>query len=259
MKLIKTLLLVQALSVASALPFFDRGEMGWEMRGQGNEFFAMFKFPDGTWNLKMMRMFLNMIKSMDVKTRSDWFKNLYSTEDVEPESYPESYEEPEFVEFIDQPKSGKYKAGLLMSAKWVCTDMKSESRSRSLDIQLEKLLKYRKANKISATTPVTTKVEGNNYTTCIYLPKTNQKTTLEPTSQYLYIHKKSNLKIFKLYIAEKLESDQQWLQAKEELETYIDEEGKHVDGYNKNLYYTAVYDDPVDQSKGHSEIWFLDV
>ena len=102
MKLIKTLLLVQALSVISALPFFDRGEMGWEMRGQGNEFFAMFKFPDGTWNLKMMRMFLNMIKSMDVKTRSDWFKNLYSTEDVE--NYPESYEEPEFVEFIDQPK-----------------------------------------------------------------------------------------------------------------------------------------------------------
>merc|ERR1719354_1295956 len=125
MKLITALLLVQALSLTSALPFFDRGEMGWEMRGQGNDFFAMFKFPDGTWNLKMM--FLNMIKSMDVKTRSDWFKNLYSTEDVEPESYQESYEEPEFVEFIDQPKSGKYKAGLLMSAKWVCTDMKSES------------------------------------------------------------------------------------------------------------------------------------
>ena len=61
------------------------------------------------------------------------------------------------------------------------------------------------------------------------------------------------------YIPEKLVSDQQWLQAKEELETYINEEGKHVNGYNTNFYYTAVYNDPVDESKGHSEIWFLDV
>ena len=61
------------------------------------------------------------------------------------------------------------------------------------------------------------------------------------------------------YIAEKLVSDQQWLQAKEELETYINEEGKHIDGYNNNFYFTAVYNDPADESKGHSEIWFLDV
>ena len=54
------------------------------------------------------------------------------------------------------------------------------------------------ANKISITTPIITKVEENNYTTCIYLPKTNQKTAPEPTNQDLYIHKKSNLKIFKL-------------------------------------------------------------
>ena len=123
MKLITALLLVQALSVASALPFFDRGEMGWEMRGQGNEFFAMFKFPDGTWNLKMMRMFLNMIKSMDVKTRSDWFKNLYSTEDEERENYQESYEEPEFVEFIDQPKVGYYVAWYLKNVFYFQKDV----------------------------------------------------------------------------------------------------------------------------------------
>jgi len=259
MKLVTALLLLQVASLAFALPFFDRGEMGWNMKGQGNEFFAMFKFPDGTWNLRMMRMFLNMIKSMDLNTRSDWFKNLYSTEGENDVVEPESYEEPEFVEFIDQPKSGKYKAGLLMSAKWVCTDMKGKSRSRTFDIQLEKLLKYRKANKISTTTPVITKVEENDYTTCIYLPKANQKTTPEPTSQDLYIHKKSNLKIFKLHVPEKSVSDQQWLQAKEELETYIREEGKHVDGYNNSFYYTAVYNDPAGQNKGHSEIWFLDV
>lgn len=104
MKLVTALLLLQVASLAFALPFFDRGEMGWNMKGEGNEFFAMFKFPDGTWNLRMMRMFLNMIKSMDLNTRSDWFKNLYSTEGENDVVEPESYEEPEFVEFIDQPK-----------------------------------------------------------------------------------------------------------------------------------------------------------
>ena len=104
MKLITTLFFVQVIFSTFALPFFDRGEMGWDQKGQGNKFFTMFKFPDGTWNLKMMRIFLNMIKSLDLKTRNDWFKNLYSNEEQNIFVEPKSYEEPEFVEFIHQPK-----------------------------------------------------------------------------------------------------------------------------------------------------------
>ena len=43
----------------------------------------------------------------------------------------------------------------------------------------------------------------------------------------------------------------------ENLETFIEEEGKHVNEYKKDCYILASYTDPTRPDNAYSEVWFV--
>ena len=51
--------------------------------------------------------------------------------------------------------------------------------------------------------------------------------------------------------------DEHFDSIKEKLEMRIEEEGRYINGYNKDFYITASYTDPTDQSNAYSEVWFV--
>merc|ERR1712096_533695 len=88
---------------------------------------------------------------------------------------------------------------------------------------------------IKMTAPVATKIEGNKYTMCFYLPKKAQENCPKPINDDVFIYSKPTMKIFKL--GEKITGykDEHFDSIKEKLEMRIEEEGIYINGYNKDF------------------------
>jgi len=171
------------------------------------------------------------------------------------------YEEPERVKTKDQPQSSIYDVYTMKAAKWVCSEMKSDNRKCATSKMFKKLFDYINSNDIKMTIPVATKVEGDKFTECFYLPTSHQENTPEPdTGSGVFIKEKPDLKLLSLKFKDWGYEDKVWTEQLEKLKSYVGGNYK----YDDSFYITAVYTDPSKAFKKqqgeielHSEVWLV--
>merc|ERR1712142_605553 len=254
MKLVTVLVLFSVLAYCHSSPFNKMdGNMKTMDSGEWRKFFEMLAkfgeiFKGGSWG--------------DMKEMGPWGE-LWE-DDCKEDLWSEKEEDEYFGHFQDeddQPESEEYTVYTMKAAKWACANTTSENRNCAINKLFKKLFDYINENGIKMTIPVATKVEGNNYTQCFYLPEINQENTPEPDADSgVFIMDKPELKILSLKFESWGFDPQEFIDQKEHLEELVAEEGTH--DYEKDVFITAVFTDPSkawrdEDVELHSEVWLV--
>jgi len=250
-----TLILLASLATATlSKPFGGKGKNDWGDMDMSFDFVMLFKNSDNSWNFKAIAQF---IKSMNVDVLAGLLKGMFNSF-MKAKSYSkkETIEMPEFVEL--EGESENYQVGNLIGANWACTSVGIEGETAAVDrTMFDRLFKYITENDIKMTAPVATKIEGNKATMCFYLPKKFQENYPTPQDKNVFILSKPTMKIFKLGAPLTGYNDEHFEEIGADLEKFIEEEGRHVNEYNKDFYILASYTDPTKSDNAYSEVWFV--
>jgi len=272
MKLVTVLVLFSVLAYCHSIPF---NMMDGNMKPLDS---------NGQWNKEDVINFLKMLTKFQAAMKGSWGNmkegpwggswqddckdDLWSDKKGDSflqaeEHLQDEYEEPVRVETDDQPETEKYTVYKMKAAKWACAEMESENRNCAINKLFKKLFDYINENGIKMTIPVATKVEGNTYTQCFYLPEINQENTPEPDADSgVFIMEKPELKILSLKFESWGFDPHEFIDQKEYLEELVAEEGMHE--YNRDFFITAVFTDPSNAWREtkedvelHSEVWLV--
>jgi len=254
MKAVTLIVLASLATTTLSKPFGGKGKNGWGDMDMSFDFIMLFKNSDNSWNFKAIAQF---IKSMNEDMLAGLLEGIFKSF-MTAKSYgkKEVIDMPEFVELEGESKN--YQTGNLIGAKWACTSVEIEEKTAVDKIMFNRLFNYITENNIKMTAPAATeKVEGNKATMCFYLPKKFQENYPEPQDENVFILSKPTMKIFKLGAPVTGYDDEHFVEIGENLETFIEEEGKHVNEYKKDCYILASYTDPTRPDNAYSEVWFV--